>query len=249
MDYSGIAVIIPVLNEEQSLPLVINSLPGVGRLVVVDNGSTDRSALIAEQLGAEVVYEPHRGYGAACLEGLNHLRTTGDRPEIVVFIDGDFSDYPEQLGGLVEPILNGEADFVLGSRLLGQREQGAMPFQSRLGNRLACFLMWCLWGASYTDLGPFRAIRWASLESLRMQDRTYGWTIEMQIKAVLSDLIILEQPVDYRQRIGHSKISGTVWGSMRAGYKILFTIGKYWWMTGCVSRSSGRNCPRISSGP
>ncbi len=230
--FSNVLVIIPVLNEERSLPLVLEALPPVGRIIVVDNGSTDGSVLVAESMGAEVVREPRRGYGSACLRGLAQIECKNTKsPEVVVFLDGDFSDHPEQLPLLVEPILAGNFDFVLGSRLMGRRERGAMPFQSRFGNRLACWLIWLLWGASYTDLGPFRAIRWTSLRSLDMQDRSFGWTVEMQIKAVLFKLRTREIPVNYRRRVGISKISGTISGTIRAGYKILATIGYYWRVT------------------
>lgn len=234
-DLSRVDVIIPVHNEEQSLPLVLRDLPAVGRVIVVDNASTDRSSELAWSHGAVVVREPKRGYGAACLAGLAHINsehhTCGRSPEIVVFLDGDYSDYPEELCDLVQPILEGHADFVLGSRLSGVRESGAMPPQSVYGNKLACFLMRWIWGVRYTDLGPFRAIRWDSLQSLGMQDQTFGWTVEMQIKARQHQLRMLEVPVRYRRRIGTSKISGTIQGTIRAGYKILYTIARYWWQS------------------
>ncbi len=221
-------VIIPALNEEESLPRVLADLPPVGRVIVVDNGSTDRTAACAAEAGASVVREPQRGYGAACLRGLKEIEAAGAAaPRVVVFLDGDYSDYPERLPALVAPILSGEIDFVLGSRLLGQREQGAMPPQSIWGNRLACALMRLFFGARYTDLGPFRAIDYQSLKSLGMVDRNFGWTVEMQIKAVRAGLRTIEVPVPYRCRIGMSKISGTVLGTIRAGYKILFVIAKY----------------------
>lgn len=228
-----VAVIIPALNEERSLPLVLRDLPPVGRVIVVDNGSTDATAALAAEGGAIVVGEPQRGYGAACLRGMAALAEAVGRgaptPRVVVFLDGDYSDYPERLPDLAAPILSGEADFVLGSRLLGQREAGAMPPQSLWGNRLACFLMRLFFRARYTDLGPFRAIGYESLLALSMADRNFGWTVEMQIKAARAGLRIKELPVAYRRRIGQSKISGTLWGTLRAGYKILYLIVKHGW--------------------
>ncbi len=227
-------VIVPVFNEAESLPLVLSDLPRVGRVIVVDNGSTDHSGEIARQHGATVVREVRRGYGSACLAGLDTIRCSAislDRPQVVVFLDGDYSDHPDQLPDLVEPILAGEADFVVGSRMLGEREPGALLPQALFGNRLACFLMWLCWGAHFTDLGPFRAISWAALERLGMADRNFGWTVEMQIKATLAKLRTLEIPVRYRRRIGISKISGTLSGTIRAGYKILYTIARYRWLT------------------
>jgi glycosyltransferase involved in cell wall biosynthesis len=227
----NVAVILPALNEAESLPRVLADLPAVGIVLVVDNGSQDGTADVARQHGARVVDEPQRGYGAACLRGLATLRRWIDEGsaavEIVVFIDADYSDYPERLPQLVEPIRTDHADFVLGSRLSGVRERGAMPPQSVWGNRLACSLMRFLFREHYTDLGPFRAIRWTSLEQLAMEDTGFGWTIEMQIKAARQGLRIQEVPVPYRRRIGQSKISGTISGTFRAGGKILWTIARY----------------------
>jgi len=224
-------VVIPALNEEASLPMVLGDLPSVRNVFVVDNGSTDRTAQVAEEHGAIVVPEPQRGYGAACLRGLAEIESrsrNGDGPpEFVVFVDADYSDHPNLLPQLVEPIVDGDFDFVLGSRLLGEREAGAMPPQSVYGNHLACFLMRIFFGFRYTDLGPFRAIRYDSLRRLGMQDENFGWTIEMQIKAVRAGLRITEIPVPYRKRVGASKISGTVSGTFRAGTKILYTIARY----------------------
>jgi glycosyltransferase involved in cell wall biosynthesis len=226
----SIAVVIPALNEEASLPLVLRDLPRhlLSEIVVVDNGSHDRTADVAREHGARVVAEPQRGYGAACLRGLAVLADQSQGPpDIVVFLDADYSDHPEELPNLVQPILDGTCDFVLGSRLTGKRERGAMPPQSVWGNRLACFLMRLLFGGRYTDLGPFRAIRWDALERLGMCDRNFGWTVEMQIKAARLGLRTQEVPAAYRRRIGASKISGTVRGTILAGSKILYLIARY----------------------
>ena len=220
-----VAVIIPVLNEEQSIGHVLAHIPRdiTSEVIVVDNGSSDRTPQIAKASGAIVVHEAQKGYGHACLRGIQEL----NRPDIVVFLDGDFSDHPEEMRRLVEPIASGEADFVIGSRTLGNREKNALPFHAQFGNRLAGVLMQWFFHHRYTDLGPFRAIRYDSLKNLRMNDRTFGWTVEMQIKAAKSKLKILEVPVSYRKRIGQSKISGTISGSIQAGTKIIWTILKY----------------------
>jgi len=233
MNLKEVTVVIPALNEEASLPFVLRDLPSVGDVIVVDNASTDGTTRAAKDAGATVVGEPQRGYGSACLKGLAAIDGLIDAgkipPRVVVFLDGDYSDDPRLVPDLVRPIIDGAADFVLGSRLLGRREPGAMPPQSVFGNRLACVLMWILCGARYTDLGPFRAIDYERLCELKMSDRNFGWTVEMQIKAARHKLRTVEVPVSYRCRIGQSKISGTVWGSIRAGYKILFVIAKYGW--------------------
>ncbi|NIS37766.1 glycosyltransferase [Candidatus Saccharibacteria bacterium] len=216
-----ISAIIPVLNEEQSIGKVIADIPDwVDEIFVIDNGSTDATVEIAEQAGAHVIVESERGYGAACLAGIAALQ----EPEMVVFLDGDYSDYPEEMPLLVDPIIECRADMVIGSRVTGTAEKGALTPQARFGNWLACKLIRMLWKVHYTDLGPFRAIRYSTLQSLNMQDRNYGWTVEMQIKAAQRNVRSLEVPVSYRKRIGKSKVSGTVRGVIGAGTKILSTI-------------------------
>ena len=229
--FPDVAVVIPAFNEQESLPLVLKDLPGVGCVIVVDNGSTDDTAVVAAVAGAHVVHEKRRGYGSACLRGLAELRSLRQsqnlNPEIVVFLDADYSDHPDELPELVAPIQRGEADLVIGSRLSGKSESGAMPPQSIYGNMLACYLMNVLFRVRYTDLGPFRAISMDALERLEMCDTNFGWTVEMQIKAARQGLKITETPVAYRRRIGVSKISGTVMGSIKAGWKILYLIARY----------------------
>jgi len=229
----AIDVVIPALNEEASLPLVLADLPRtVRRVVVADNGSVDGTARVAREGGAEVAAAPRRGYGSACLAGLDHLRRTGP-PDIVVFVDADYSDHPDELPSLVAPILAGEADLVIGSRVLGNRERGALLPQARAGNLVACLLIRLFYGHRFTDLGPFRAIRWDALERLEMADPNFGWTAEMQVKAVRRGLRCTEVPVSYRRRTGVSKITGTVSGTVRAGYKILWTVARH------IGRSQG----------
>jgi len=216
---SFVDVVIPAFNEERSIALVLGDLPCVRNVIVANNDSTDDTASIAERHGAIVVLETQRGYGSACLKGLATIRERieagEDEPKVVVFLDADYSDHPQYLTQMVEPIIAGDADFVLGSRMLGEREPGAMPIQSIYGNKLACFLMRWLFGIKYTDLGPFRAIDYQSLCSLGMNDENFGWTIEMQIKAARAKLRTQEIPVPYRRRVGVSKISGTITGSVR----------------------------------
>lgn len=222
-------VIIPAFNEEEAVGHVVRDIPTelVREVVVVNNASSDRTRQRAEEAGATVLDQPLRGYGNACLMGIAHLRDKERRPDVVVFLDGDHSDHPEELPRLLAPIAEGQADLVIGSRALGTRERGSMTPQQVFGNRLACTLMRWLYGVHYTDLGPFRAIRWEALEHLGMEDRNYGWTVEMQVKAARQRLPYAEVPVDYRRRIGFSKVSGTVKGTIMAGYKIIATIFKY----------------------
>lgn len=223
---AGVVVdcVIPALNEASSIGRVLDQLPRplVRRAVVSDNGSTDGTAAVARAHGALVVSEPERGYGAACLRGLEALER--DPPDVVLFLDGDLSDDPSEADTLVEPIRAGRADLVIGSRTRGAREPGALTPQARFGNWLATRLIRSLYGVRYTDLGPFRAIRWEALRTLGMRDRAFGWTVEMQVKAARRGIRAEETPVRYRRRIGRSKISGTVSGSVRAGVAILGTI-------------------------
>ena len=220
----SVKVIIPALNEAASIGKVLEDIPDeVDEIVVVDNGSSDDTAEVARAHGARVIREPRRGYGQACLAGMAAIGWC----DIVVFVDADYSDYPEEMIHLVEPITRGQADFVIGSRVQGAQSAGCFTLPQRFGNALACCLMKLIWRHEFTDLGPFRAIRWSDLRSLKMQDRTYGWTVEMQIKALIKGLRVIEVAVGYRPRIGTSKISGTIRGVLGAGYKILGTIGRY----------------------
>ena len=220
-----IAVVIPVFNEQEAIQNVLSDIPRRldADVVVVDNGSTDRTVDLARQMGARIVHERRRGYGWACLAGIDALET----PDIVVFLDGDYSDHPDEMTLLVEPIVEGRADLVIGSRTLGTREAGALLPQARFGNWLATWLIRRLFGANFTDLGPFRALTYPALVKLSMQDKTFGWTVEMQVKAARMDFRFVEVPVSYRRRIGVSKITGTIGGTIRAGWKILYTIFKY----------------------
>lgn len=220
------AVVIPVFNEEESIGLVLEHLDRTicDPIVVVDNGSTDATARVARECGAVVVREEHRGYGAACLAGIAWVEQNTEA-DVILFIDGDYSDHPEQAAEILSPIFSGAADLVIGSRSLGTREPGAMPPQAIFGNWLSTILIRLIWGVRFTDLGPFRAIRGDLLTEISMQDRTYGWTVEMQAKAARLGARVVEVPADYRRRIGQSKISGTISGSVRAGVKILYTIG------------------------
>lgn len=219
-----IGVIIPALNEEAAVGKVVAGVPGwVDVIVVADNGSTDRTAQAARAAGALVVVENERGYGAACLAAMNALPPV----DIVVFLDGDYSDFPEDMADLVDPILAGRFDFVIGSRVLGRAEKGSLTPQQVFGNWLATRLIHLIWGARYSDLGPFRAISRGALDRLQMADRNYGWTVEMQIKAAEAGLSHTEVAVRYRSRIGVSKVSGTLKGSVMAGIKILSIIGRH----------------------
>ena len=220
-------VIIPAFNEAKAIGQVIGDLPAhrVDEVVVVNNASTDATERNARAAGATVVREPEQGYGAACLRGLAYA--SQQNPDVIVFLDGDYSDHPDELPRLVDPICSEDADFVIGSRMRGESEPGALLPQAQIGNRLACTLMRWIWDVRYTDLGPFRAIRYDALQRLNMRDRTFGWTIEMQIKAAEAGLRICEVPVSYRRRVGVSKITGTVSGTVRASAKILWTIARY----------------------
>lgn len=229
MSQAIVDVIIPAFNEEKSLPKVIRDIPAfVRNVVVANNNSTDQTAAVAEQSGAVVVFEAQKGYGKACLTAMDWVKGQEIQPDIVVFLDGDYSDYPEEMTGLVRPIMEGRADMVIGSRALGQRESGSMTVPQVFGNWLATTMMKYIQGAKFSDLGPFRAIDWQKLLSLHMVDQNFGWTIEMQIKAHQAGLKYMEVPVKYRKRIGVSKVSGTVKGVFGAGYKIILTIFKYW---------------------
>ena len=220
-----ISVIIPAYNEENSIGRVLNDLPQdkLKEIIVVNNASTDNTAEVARINGAKVVEESCRGYGAACLRGISEVSSS----DIVVFVDGDYSDYPEELDQLIKPITENRADFVLGSRMIYPESREALLPQARYGNKLATFLIYIFFGYRFTDLGPFRAIRFDSLKQINMVDTDFGWTVEMQIKAVKNNLRIEEIPVHYRKRIGISKITGTVSGTFKAGVKIIYTIFKY----------------------
>ena len=229
MSFEGnrIVVIIPALNEEKSISKVVNSIPNiVDEIIVINNGSDDSTAIKASISGAKVIHEYRKGYGYACLKGIDYLNK--NPPDIVVFLDGDYSDYPEDLEAIIKPILEKNVQFVIGARVKFLREKGALTPQQIFGNTLACLLMRLLYKANFTDLGPFRAIGWKNLVALEMSDKTYGWTIEMQLKVLRRKIKYTEVPVRYRKRIGYSKVSGTVKGTIMAGYKILTWIGKFY---------------------
>jgi glycosyltransferase involved in cell wall biosynthesis len=226
-----IVVIIPTLNEERAIGKVLEHIPGniASEVVVVDNNSSDATAEVARNLGATVVHEPRKGYGFACLKGIEYVLSRPKKPDIVVFLDADYSDHPEEMTSLIKPIIEQDYDMVIGSRLLGKRQKGAMPWHQVLGNRLAIMLINALYGVHYTDLGPFRAIKLDSLLKLDMKEQRYGWTAEMQAKAARQRIRYFEIPVTYRARIGTSKISGTAKGTLCAGYSILATLLKNRW--------------------
>jgi len=232
MPQPRISVIIPAHNEARAIGLVLAEIPAglVREVIVVDNNSSDDTAAVAAAAGATVLREPRPGYGYACLAGMAYAfgPVQSEPPDIVVFLDGDHSDYPEQMPELLAPLLRGTADMVIGSRALGERERGALLPQQRFGNWLATRLLRIRYGGHFTDLGPFRAILAPALLGLKMEDKTYGWTVEMQVKAARQGLRTVEVPVRYRRRIGTSKVSGTVRGTIGAGYKILWTIFRYW---------------------
>jgi glycosyltransferase involved in cell wall biosynthesis len=221
-------VIIPALNEEEAIAKVIEDIPAdiVAEIIVVDNGSLDNTIKVAEVAGATVLTEPLRGYGAACLKGIDYVKELAADTEIIVFLDADYSDYPEEMKAVIEPILTENVDMVIGSRALGEREKGSLTPVQAFGNWLSTKLLGLIYNARFTDLGPFRAIKFDKLLALDMQDKNYGWTVEMQVKAAKQQLKFTEVPVKYRNRIGKSKVSGTVKGSILAGHKILYTIFK-----------------------
>ncbi len=228
-----IKVIIPAYNEQDSIAKVINDIPSiVGEIIVISNNSTDNTENNAKNAGATVLQENRKGYGYACLKGMEYIASTtlsdpNQKPDIIVFLDGDYSDYPEQLTELINPIINDNVDFVIGTRVKRLRERGSMTPQQIFGNWLATFLMSLFFNSKFTDLGPFRAIKYDKLLALNMEDKTYGWTVEMQLKALKQKLSYVEIPMKYRNRIGVSKVSGTVKGSILAGIKILGWIFKY----------------------
>lgn len=222
-------MIIPAYNEELSIAQVVRDIPKdwVKEIIVVNNASTDQTTEVAKSAGATVLKEMKPGYGSACLKGIEYLKTHKSLTDIVVFIDGDYSDYPQQLPELVRPIMEEDFDLVIGSRALGIRESGSMTIPQVFGNWLATSLLKLFYNTSFTDLGPFRAIRYDQLMAIGMRDQDYGWTVEMQLKAAKQKLKCTEVAVNYKRRIGVSKVSGTVKGTVMAGYKILYTIFKY----------------------
>ncbi|MEY4936039.1 MAG: hypothetical protein RIS64_2398 [Bacteroidota bacterium] len=224
-----IDVVMPAFNEAKSIALVLNDIPRalVRHIVVCDNNSTDDTSAIARAHGATVVFQPLRGYGNACLKALEWIHQQNVLPDIVVFLDSDYSDHPDEMFKMVEPLIINAFDLVIGSRALGNRERGAMQPQQIFGNWLAITLIRWFYGYHFTDLGPFRAVTYDALQKIGMQDQTFGWTVEMQVKAAKLKLRCMEVPVQYRRRVGISKISGTVKGTILAGYKIILTIFKY----------------------
>lgn len=225
---SNIKVIIPAYNEEASIGFVVREIPEiVSEIIVISNNSTDKTIEVAKNAGATVLSENRKGYGYACLKGLEYISNQKTKPDIIVFLDGDYSDYPDELTKLIEPILNGDTDFVVGARVSWFREKNSMTPQQVFGNWLATFLMKLFFKAKFTDLGPFRAIKYDKLLALDMQDKTYGWTVEMQLKVLKQKMSYVEIPVHYKTRIGISKVSGTVKGTVMAGIKIIGWIFKY----------------------
>ncbi|WP_299605600.1 glycosyltransferase family 2 protein [uncultured Aquimarina sp.] len=223
-----IKVIIPAFNEEGSIGHVISEIPEVvSEIIVVSNNSTDNTEAVAKKAGATVLREERMGYGYACLKGLSHIASQEITPEIIVFLDGDYSDYPEELLKIIDPIIHRDIDMVIGARDKKLRESGSMTIPQIFGNWLATSLMRLFFGAKFTDLGPFRAIKYDKLLELNMQDKTYGWTVEMQLKAIKKQFSYTEVPVRYKKRIGVSKVSGTIKGAIFAGVKILSWIFKY----------------------
>ena len=229
MTKKNIVVIIPAFNEENSVGQVIGDIPKdfISEVIVVNNNSNDDTKLNAQKGGAIVLDEKRQGYGYACLKGIAYTQEMINKPDIIVFIDADYSDFPEEMIALVQPIIEQDYDMVIGSRALGNRERGAMMPQQIFGNKLATSLLKIFYGIHYTDLGPFRAIKFDKLLELEMKDTTYGWTVEMQLKAAKKKMKVTEVPVNYRKRIGFSKVSGTFKGTVMAGYKIITTIFKY----------------------
>ena len=223
-----IKVIIPAYNEADSIIHVINDIPDiVSEVIVVSNNSTDDTEINAKKAGATVLLEPNKGYGYACLKGMQYIANKTEKPDIIVFLDGDYSDYPEELTKIVAPIINDNLDFVIGARAKELRAEGSMTVPQVFGNWLATTLMTLFFRAKFTDLGPFRAIKYETLLNLQMEDKTYGWTIEMQLKVLKHKYSYTEIPVNYRNRIGVSKVSGTIKGAIFAGVKILGWIFKY----------------------
>lgn len=229
MTEKNIVVIVPAFNEENSVGNVLKEIPKelISEVIVVNNNSNDKTKINAQKAGATVLDEKRQGYGYACLKGIAYVKEKNIKPDIIVFIDADYSDYPEEMRELIKPIIEQNYDMVIGSRALGKRERGSMTPQQVFGNWLATNLMKFLYGIKYTDLGPFRAIKFDKLLELEMKDTTYGWTVEMQLKAAKKKMRVTEVPVNYRKRIGFSKVSGTVKGTVMAGYKIITTLLKY----------------------
>lgn len=224
----NIKVVIPAFNEENAIENVIKEIPKiVHEIIVIDNNSNDNTKIVANMAGATVLTEKRKGYGYACLKGLDYISKLEKKPNIVVFLDGDYSDYPEELTNLVKPIIENNIDFVIGARVKELRESGSMTPQQIFGNWLATFLMKLFFNAKFSDLGPFRAIKYEKLLQLNMEDKTYGWTVEMQLKVLKQKMSYIEIPVRYKNRIGVSKVSGTVKGTIMAGIKIIGWIFKY----------------------